>query len=526
MKDFRVLITTSGMGQRLGEITQYTNKSLVRIGRKPAISYIVEAYPKSTEYVVSVRHFAKQVKDFLTLAYPNRKFIFSEEPDIPEKGTAFSLGYSMLKAKKLLQLPFIFHACDTIITEKIPSPSINWNGGYKGGNASHYTSFKVLKNSILPIQDKGAIDYDYLHIGLVGINEYKKFWEALDELFKKNPQDTALNDTRAINIMLNKGSQFELKHFSLWHDIGNVESLEHARKQMDDGLKNLDKLGESIFIFDNFVIKFHKDEITIKNKIKRAKHLHKLVPKISGAKSNFYKYKFVPGELYSRVVTVKDFPNFLNWSKKNLWQKDNEVKGAQFKKLCLEFYKDKTESRIKQFLSQNSIKDTFDTINDEVIPPVNKLLNKVDWDWISDGLQTKIHGDLILDNVVKNLNDYKLIDWRQDFSGLLKTGDMYYDLAKLNHNLIVNHDIIHDNLFTVSRDSNQVNVDILRKNTLVLCRQKLFEFIDKEGLDAKKVGVLTSLIWLNMSPLHHYPFNLFLYYFGKLHLYESLKGLI
>ena len=47
-------------------------------------------------------------------------------------------------------------------------------------------------------------------------------------------------------------------------------------------------------------------------------------------------------------------------------------------------------------------------------------------------------------------------------------------------------------------------------------------FIAEQGLDYRKVLVLTHLIFLNMSPLHHYPFNLLLYYLGKLGLYQLL----
>ena len=39
---YKVLITTSGVGSRLGDLTNYTNKCLIRVGKKPAISYIVE----------------------------------------------------------------------------------------------------------------------------------------------------------------------------------------------------------------------------------------------------------------------------------------------------------------------------------------------------------------------------------------------------------------------------------------------------------------------------------------------------
>ena len=65
MNTYKVLITTSGIGSRLGEITKYTNKALVRIGDKPCISHIIEKYPIESKFVVTLGYFADQVKDFL-----------------------------------------------------------------------------------------------------------------------------------------------------------------------------------------------------------------------------------------------------------------------------------------------------------------------------------------------------------------------------------------------------------------------------------------------------------------------------
>ena len=54
MEEYKVLITTSGIGSRLGDLTKYTNKSLVRVGDKPAISHIIESYPEDTKFVVTL----------------------------------------------------------------------------------------------------------------------------------------------------------------------------------------------------------------------------------------------------------------------------------------------------------------------------------------------------------------------------------------------------------------------------------------------------------------------------------------
>ena len=78
MAEHKVLITTSGIGSRLGKLTQYTNKSLVRVGDKPPISYIVEKYSEDIEFVITLGHFGQYIKQYLELVYPNRNFTFVE----------------------------------------------------------------------------------------------------------------------------------------------------------------------------------------------------------------------------------------------------------------------------------------------------------------------------------------------------------------------------------------------------------------------------------------------------------------
>ena len=64
---------------------------------------------------------------------------------------------------------------------------------------------------------------------------------------------------------------------------------------------------------------------------------------------------------------------------------------------------------------------------------------------------------------------------------------------------------------------------ILCNSTLIKCRNLLHDFIKENGYDLKKVETLSSIIWLNMAPLHEYPFNKFLFNFGKYNLYKNVK---
>jgi hypothetical protein len=115
-----------------------------------------------------------------------------------------------------------------------------------------------------------------------------------------------------------------------------------------------------------------------------------------------------------------------------------------------------------------------------------------------------------------------LIDWRQDFGGDKYNGDIYYDLAKLKHNLTVNHDILDKELYTIDIDGKIIKVDILRSNEKCECVEILEDWIKSEGLDNRKVDIIKSLIWINMAPLHPQPIGDFLFYFGKYNLHLNL----
>ena len=228
MNKYKVLITTSGIGSRLKELTKIMNKALVKVAGKPALSYILESYPKDMEFVVTVGYLKEQVIDFIKQNYPQLKVTFAEVDKFDGPGT--SMGYSMLQARRFLQCPFIIHCNDTLVFEPIPDPSKeNWNTGTYGPSTKAYTSFKILKDGyISKIADKGAADYDLLHIGFVGVKDFGLFWESLEYLYNKDPNDGVLNDTRTMNVMIDKGAKFKPVEYKLWLDIGNLEALKET----------------------------------------------------------------------------------------------------------------------------------------------------------------------------------------------------------------------------------------------------------------------------------------------------------
>jgi NDP-sugar pyrophosphorylase family protein len=513
MEEYKVLITTSGIGSRLGNLTLFTNKCLVRVGKKPAISYIVEKYPDNIEIVVTLGHYGDQVRDFLELVYPKKKFTFVEVDKFDGEGS--SLGYSLLKAKERLQCPFIFHASDTIVFENIPDPNANWVAYSLTENSSEFRTIEL--NSKLKIYEKGEIFSNAAYIGLSGINDYISFWESLESEYKSNNTKN-LSDCHAINRIITQ--DWKSLEFKTWLDIGNVSSLRKSRSIIEDKFHILDKNDESIFIFDDFVIKFFYDKKVCQNRIKRTEHLKNLVPNIIGYKSNFFKYEYAKGETLSSVINENIFKSLLEWSIKNLWI--NEKESDEFLIKCNDFYFTKTIERINKFFKQNNTEDTENIINGFKVPCIMDLIKDIDKNDLLTNKSYGFHGDYIIDNIIFDGDKFKLIDWRQDFGGDLENGDIYYDLSKLNHNLLFNHDIVNSGHYTIEIKNNEVKCDILRSDNLSNCREILHEFILKNNFDLKKVKILTSLIWINMAPLHEPKIGNFLFYFGKLNLYKTI----
>ena len=510
MVEHKVLITTSGLGSRLGNLTDYTNKCLVRVADKPAISYIIESYSKDTKFIITVGHYGDHIRQFLQLAYPDYNFTFVEVDKY--KGEGSSLGYSILQCKHELNCPFIFHASDTIIKDlTIPDTNKNWVLGSYKEDSSQYRTINMYSGKLVKINEKGEIGFDFSYVGVSIINDFELFFYNLEKLiYADSNQD--ISDVHVINNMLSE-VEFNYKHINPedWFDIGNTSELAKTRKKFSSSIEVLDKKDESIFFFDEFVIKFFYDKTINKNRVSRAYNLKGLVPKVIGATDNFYKYTKAEGKLFSKSVTKSKFIKFLDWSNQNLWvfKVDPNIETK-----CYDFYITKTKKRISQFL--NNVQDKEEYINGELIPPINNLIDSIDTDWLCKGTPSQFHGDFILDNIIETETGFTLIDWRQDFTNDLEIGDMYYDLAKLNHNLTINHDIVNKNLFGYSKDS----CYILINSKLNECEKILHKFIIDKGLDLKKVKTLTALIWINMAPLHEYPFNTFLFNYGKYKLNE------
>lgn len=137
--------------------------------------------------------------------------------------------------------------------------------------------------------------------------------------------------------------------------------------------------------------------------------------------------------MFSHSINEENFIRFLEWAKGHIFRPVHDVDSEKFRSVCLDFYKIKTEKRLSDYYSKYSFTDTESVINGIQIPKLSDLLSKVDFDWLSNGSPSVFHGDFHFENIIEQDDGFKLLDWRQDFGGIVEYGDVYYDLAKLNH---------------------------------------------------------------------------------------------
>jgi dTDP-glucose pyrophosphorylase len=515
----KVIIPTSGTGSRLHKLTKCINKSLIKIGDKFAICYIIESYPIQTEFIITIGYKGKLVKDFLELAYPEHNFTFVKIDKFEGEGS--SLGYSLYQTKKYIDSPFFFHCCDCLLenTFKIIDDfdeNIIYTYSSNKLSSDSYSTVNAKNNYIISINDKKANNYDSLYIGLSFIKNYELFFKILEQILLSNEYGTSLSDIHIMRQMINNNVIFKNIKVTKWFDIGNINFISQYENIFKCKYEVLYKSDESICFVNNRVIKFFIDKNRVSDRYERGKILGDLVPNLYDKRDNFFSMELIDGHVLTKSYDNKEILNLLEWAINNLWiKKDNK----DFKKVCYDFYITKTLQRVQLFKEKYGNYDHIIYINGIKIKKIEDILEEVEDTLINEKQSYQFHGDFILDNIIKIKNSYRLIDWREKFGDSLIDGDIYYDLAKLRHNIFVNHENILNNLYDIKYENDGVYVDLKCNYKNIIQIQDFDNFILKNKLNLEKIKILTSLIWLNMSPLHNKEFGMFLYFFGLYNLH-------
>lgn len=519
---YKVCILAAGAGTR-NSWSKDTNKALLPIKNRAAISWIIDLYKDASEIVVAVGHNQKYLIDYLKIAHEKDKIRIIKVKNFSKKGSG--PGQSLLECKKYLQVPFISHACDSICFNKLPKPNKNWIA-YDIKNSDKY-SYAVLENKKkLYFENKKKFKNKKVFTGIAGINNFKLFWKNLEHstLYSKKFSNHLHFEKQMLDGFDNFEKDIKLTKIK-WHDIGNdLDYLKISYFVKKNKNIVLPKKKEFIFFEKEKVIKFFVDKKISALRYKRALIIKSFMPQKLKIKSNFLYYPYVQGKVLSNLRSKNVFLYVMNSFKKNLWKSRslNKSQLNNFYKECLKFYKNKTFSRIKMF-NENTNLDHYDFINNKKVIPINKILKKINWKKIQIGTPVNFHGDTALNNILYNNKKITLIDWRESFGKLLSYGDLYYDLAKIYHVLILPQFLNYGDNIKIRYLKKKIEFRFKKFKNLENFLKIYNEFLLVNNYDIKKIKLLSYLIFLNIAPLHSGKISKLFFLYGKLKLSEMLN---
>lgn len=516
-----VCILTAGKGTRMGPLGLKLNKALHPINGKAIISHIIDKFPPDTEFIIGIGYLGHQVREYLELAHDASRISYVTVE--PFEGLGSGPGYSLLSCKSVLQKPFYFVSCDTLWSNDVNWEEQNdWLGtaSVPQSDTPNYCNLEVINGIITNVVDKELVASENFHafVGLCHISNFSIFWQALQNSETIAGEHQISNGIRA----LIKGRAVISMPID-WTDVGDEKKYKMAVGRFEN--YDFSKTNEALYIVNKKVIKFFADKKVSTQRIQKAKVNPAVFPAISKSAGQFYAYSFQDGKTLYQFNNEGVFRELLDWLKKNLWL-HREIDAAIMAGACKDFYQTKTLDRLKLYSFKYPDQATHLRINGEAIPSIEDLLPLIDWESLNQGIACFIHGDLQFDNILFNsqTQSFLLLDWRQDFSGHIDFGDIYYDLAKMYGGILLNYDYIKLNLLTYSEEGNQIFFDFPQRYKTNSYLVIYDNFLKENGFDLKKVKLLVALIYLNMAPLHHYPFDKLLHALGRKLLHKEVAN--
>ena len=522
MKAHTVCILTAGKGTRMGALGKILNKALHTIDGKAIITHIINKFPQDAELVVGVGFLGDQVRNYLQIAHGQRKISFVEVDNFDGPGSG--PGYSLLCCRSQLQKPFYFVSCDTLWDNELDwTLDKNWFGVAQVNPADsvHYCNLKVMGTSVVELRDKSRVEDESYQafVGLCHIKDFPVFWTALESTEKVAGEHQISNGIRAL-IAQSDSQALNVE----WTDVGDAGKYKKAVSRYENF--DFSKENEALYIVSRQVIKFFADASITERRVLKSRLNPAVFPTITRHAGQFYAYVFQPGETLYQVNSRDTFSLLLEWLGTNLWKRQT-VDQELMRATCQKFYQTKTLERLSMFDRKYAQPDVASVVNGRNIPATSELLALVPWVRLSEGIPCFMHGDLQFDNILFDAarQSFMLLDWRQDFGGHVEFGDLYYDLAKLYGGIVLNYDFIKLNLLSYAESGQGITFDFAQRFQTKNYLQQLSEYISGNGYDLIKVKILVALIYLNMSPLHHYPFDKMLYSLGRDLLYTELLNL-
>jgi dTDP-glucose pyrophosphorylase len=512
MKGPLVCIIAAGRGTRMGFAEGALHKALAPLSNRAVLSHVLQSFPVDARFVVAVGHHADQVRAYLGLAHPDRdvRFVTVDNYDGPGSGPGLSV---LACAGALGGEPFALAAADGVVHAMPPLDGDTWMGASPVEDPTSYLTLETdVAGDVHGLQERtgpSCLAYN----GVAWIAEPETFFAGL----RRGVSTGELQVTQGFQALLDAGVRVRAVGCR-WTDAGTTVTYAAARRAFAE----YDSAGRSpidvTYLLDDRVVKWFRDPEGANRRAERAAQLTEAIPAIVPAPPGWLAYEKASGTVLCDRMSAGEVRAVLDFASRSLWRERPGDEG--FRAAARRFYGDKTLGRLAAYLADRGLSEEPPSgweINGLPTPTVAEALERELDGLVDAAVPTVFHGDLHEGNIVAGPGGYRLIDWRDEFGGLADRGDLLYDLAKLLHSFELPESVMHARTFQRVEDPEGRGVAIEHPDTPLRAeaRATLWAWCEEHGFDARAVGVVDALIWINMAPLYDRVLGDYLYAWGR-----------
>ena len=157
------------------------HKAVLPLGNRAILSRIIEQFPRRTQFVVAVGHRAELIEDYLAIAHPTQDFTLVRVANYDGPGSG--PGHSLRCCRPWLDRPFVFTACDTLITSPVPLADRNWVGVQRVDDIERWCSVEIdAESRVTSLHYKQpGVNTCLAFVGIACVMEPAAFWKGLED---------------------------------------------------------------------------------------------------------------------------------------------------------------------------------------------------------------------------------------------------------------------------------------------------------------------------------------------------------
>jgi NDP-sugar pyrophosphorylase family protein len=486
------VILAAGKATRLGRTGEHLHKALLPLDGRAIISHLFDLAPYDAHLIVVCGDRTEQIISYVELAHPDLDVDFCSADWLADGAGP---GASLLAAEGLVAGDsMIFTSCDTLWEA---NPGLWTHEGSwaavapvpAGTDPTRWCRFDVKNDRIVRVLDKKPGPGEFAYVGMARItrSHIAEFWQGLAE-----PGEYVNGELQVSGGFETLWPNMQVQRVN-WTDVGDEAAYRAAVANFSG--YDWTKIDQATWVLPDTkrVVKYHENASITQSRIHRGWQLGNAVPYgiQPGRYDRMFAYDYVQGRtVYDALDHFDDgqeiVQRLLEWRRHRLANKMAGLNPGEIRRIGMRFYRDKTFDRI-------------DLLDFSLAPRAADAARHIDWDQLVDGIEPGVfHGDLNFGNVIIDwhaLNeDYQFIgiDWREDFGGQIRWGDLRYDIAKLLGGTQVHWGRARRGDFTRWPKGVEYGNQILRTVKVE---------------ERKNIWIIAALSLINSAPLHAEPLD-------------------